>query len=70
MMGIIFVVLFIIIFLLGSIAGYGIAICNIYDWMYDILEPIPATLENKDFLLGVMFAQKELEKRIKHTKED
>lgn len=56
--------------ILGMFMGYNLAMRNIYGWMSDILEPIPATLENIDFLLGVIFAQEELDKRIRHVKKD
>lgn len=54
----------------GMFMGYNLAMRNIYGWMTDILEPIPPTLENKDFLLGVIFAQEELDKKIRHLKEN
>lgn len=56
--------------ILGMFMGYNLAIRNIYGWMSEILEPIPATLENRDFLLGVIFAQEELDKRIRHVKKN
>lgn len=59
----------IIIFALGIFAGYNLAMRNIYGWMSDILKPIPPTPENKDFLWGVIFAQEELDKKIRHVKE-
>lgn len=55
---------------LGMFMGYNLAMRNIYGWMSEILEPIPATLENRDFLLGVIFAQEELDKRIRHVKKN
>lgn len=54
----------------GIFMGYNIAMSKIYGWMSDILEPIPATLENRDFLLGVIFAQAELDKKIRHLKRN
>lgn len=55
---------------LGIFMGYGFAIYKIYTWMTDILEPVPATLENREFLWGVIFALRELDKRISHVKKD
>lgn len=60
-------VLFIV---LGIFMGYSFAIYKIYTWMTDILEPVPATLENRDFLWGVIFALSELDKKISHVKKN
>ena len=61
-------VLFIVV--LGIFMGYSFAIYKIYIWMTDILELVPVTLENGDFLWGVIFALKELDKKISHAKKE
>lgn len=67
---IIFIVVCVVCVVLGIVIGYGIAIRNIYKWMTDILEPVPATPENEEFLWGVIFAQTELDKKITHVKKE
>lgn len=60
----------VILTVLGIQIGYNIAISKIYGWMTDILEPIVVSLDNRDFLHGVIFAQNELDKKIRHIKEN
>lgn len=64
------IILAVLLTVSGIFMGYSLAMYNIYGWMSDILGATPATLENKDFLFGVIFAQEELDKKIRHMKKD
>lgn len=60
----------VILTVLGIQIGYNIAMCKIYGWMTDILKPMKVSLDNIEFLHGIMFAQNELDKKIRRVKEN